>query len=188
MASAEVKSPQGSSGRPGGGLRFSPPRSPRRSTLEPITAFSSTGEERGVRLEAPGTCSRKCLRELDWRLSTDQLCHTPRPWRSSHGASRRRRQETSAKSSCLAPGLALVRLGNVDVHFNCLSFFECEVELRSRFQHFLQMKCLLNNQFTTKRSSQTLEIFSSFLTPWKWSCSVTFMSKLSALSENPIPM
>ena len=34
----------------------------------------------------------------------------------------------------------------------------------------------------------TFDICSSFLTPWKWSCNVTLRSKLSALSEKPMPM
>ena len=38
----------------GAGLRSRPPRSHSRSTLDPITGLESTGEERGVRLEAPG--------------------------------------------------------------------------------------------------------------------------------------
>ena len=65
---ADVKSPHGSSffttaadadddvddGVAGAGLRSRPPRSHSRSTLDPITGLESTGEERGVRLEAPG--------------------------------------------------------------------------------------------------------------------------------------
>ena len=63
LSAAEAKSPHGSSlltaavtagAAAGAGLRSSPPRSQSKSTLDPITGLESTGEDSGVRLEAPG--------------------------------------------------------------------------------------------------------------------------------------
>ena len=113
----------------------------------PITVEAwegSTGEESGVKLEAPGM---------------------PETLLFVGGGFIVGRKYSETTSSLALCSFGLVTFGNVNVHFDGLTFLESEVELRLGLQIFLQRKNQINKQNMVLYF--TFDICSSFLTPWK---------------------